>query len=224
MATRALALALLIGGMVLGGGRDLAAQTVGPSQLFLPHISAGGCADYHETFDQPGRWFTGERDGLLAELDGGEYRLRIDRPGHVWLVGAPDCHRFDHEAAVDVRWAGEPGNFYGLLFAIEGELDQAHMLAVDGDAGVWLVLASRPEGLEFVVEPTYHEAIRPGGETNRLSAARHNGRVVLTINGVVVDDIADPSPGRPVTAGLVAATTTGNAPADARFDNLSITN
>jgi hypothetical protein len=193
-----------------------------PIRLFLPHVSGGnGCGDFHDDFTESGSWFTGERDGLLAEVSEGEYRLLVTEPGFVWLVGAPGCRRSDDSAAVDARWVGRPGNFYGLLLAADGRLDRALILAVNSDARVWLLLRVGANGMETLSGPTHHDAIRPGNAANRLAMARRDGRLRLSVNGAVVGEVADPLANIPVVAGVVAASYTAHAPADARFDNFS---
>lgn len=193
-----------------------------PSRLFLPHVAGGSaCSDFHDDFSTAGSWFTGERDGLLAEVREGEYRLLVTQPGFVWLVGAPSCDRINDSAAVDARWVGQAGNFYGLLYAADGRLDRALILAVNSDARVWLLFRVGANGLETISGPTHHEAIRPGQAANRLAMARRSGRLQLSVNGAAVGDVADPLAGTPVVAGLVAASYTAHAPADARFDNFS---
>ena len=191
------------------------------ARLFIPHISRDYCGAFFDDFSDATGWFTGQREGLLAELSGGEYRLLVIEPGHVWMVGAPDCARRTDRAEVDARWVGRPGNFYGLLFDIDGPLDQSYLLAVSSEAGVWLVFRLTPTSMTTVIEPAAHDAIRPGGETNRLAVARNNGRLLFAINGVTVGELADNAPGRPVAAGLVAASLVTYAPADARFDNFA---
>jgi hypothetical protein len=199
-----------------------AMHRAGGNQLFMPLVSGGrACAAFTDDFSTSTGWFTGERDGLLAELLEGEYRLLVERPGHVWLVGAPDCPRQDNQAAVDARWSGRPGNFYGLLFSLDGRLDRAYILAVNSEARVWLVFRVHEDGLETVAGPSSHSAIRLGSQTNRLAVARTGDRVVLLINDVAVGELDDPLPGTPVIAGLAAATYTIHAPADARFDNFT---
>ncbi len=194
-----------------------------PARLFLPHISSGGgsdsCGDFHDDFSAANGWFTGERDGLLAELREGEYRLLVTRPGFVWIVGAPGCARVDDRAAVDARWGGPPGNFYGLLLTADGRLDRALMLAVNSEARVWLLFRVSETGLTTLSGPTFHEAIRPGNATNRLAMTRGGGRIVLSVNGAAVGDVADPLASEAVTGGLVAASYSAHAPADARFDD-----
>ena len=190
-------------------------------RLFLPHVAGGNaCSDFHDDFSRPGSWYTGEREGLLAEVRDGEYRLLVTQPGFVWLVGAPSCDRSDDNAAVDARWVGRPGNFYGLLYAADGRLDRALILAVNSDARVWLLFRVGTDGLETLSGPTPNDAIRPGNAVNRLAMARRGGRLLLSVNGAAVGEMADPLAGA-VVAGLVAASTTSHAPADARFDNFS---
>jgi hypothetical protein len=207
----------------MAAARPAAANPAAPlPRLFLPHVAGGnGCGDFHDDFSAAGSWFTGERDGLLAEVRDGEYRLLVTQPGFVWLVGAPGCGRIDDSAAVDARWVGRPGNFYGLLLAADGRLDRALILAVNSDARVWLLFRVGAGGLETLSGPTYHEAIRPGHAVNRLAMARRDGRLLLSVNDATVGEAADPLGGAVVVAGLVAASTTGHAPADARFDNFS---
>ena len=192
------------------------------TRLFLPHVAGGSaCSNFHDDFSAAGSWFTGERDGLLAEVRDGEYRLLVTQPGFVWLVGAPSCHRVNDSAAVDARWVGQAGNFYGLLYAADGRLDRALILAVNSDARVWLLFRVGADGLETLSGPTHHDAIRPGQAVNRLAMARRDGRLLLLVNGAAVGDVADLLAGTPAVAGLVAASYTAHAPADARFDNFS---
>jgi hypothetical protein len=218
-----LVLVLILALPALAAARPAAELPPAPAgRLFLPHVAGGsGCGDFYDDFSANSGWFTGERDGLLAEVRDGEYRLLVTRPGFVWLVGAPGCTRIDNSAAVDARWAGRPGNFYGLLYAADGRLDRALLLAVNSDARVWLLFRVHAGGLETLSGPTPHDAIRPGNAVNRLALARSGGRVVLSVNGATVGEIADPLPGEAVAAGLVAASYTAHAPADARFDNIS---
>ena len=216
--------ALLALAVVAAAGRHPAsAEPLPPARIFIPHIAGGYCGNFFDNFDNPTGWYEGEQDGLLAERTGGEYRLLVTRPALTWFVGAPDCERVDAAAAVDARWAGEPGNFYGLLFAITGRLDRSYLLAVNSDARAWMLFAVTDKGMETVVAPTSSDAVRPGGEVNRLAAEHRGGRVVLSINGVVVGEAADIAPGVPLGAGVAAASYTFRAPADARFDNFSHT-
>ena len=94
------------------------------------------------------------------------------------------------------------------LYAADGRLDRALILAVNSDARVWLLFRVGANGLETISGPTYHEAIHPGQAANRLAMARRSGRLQLSVNGAAVGDVADPLAGTPVVAGLVAASYT----------------
>lgn len=103
---------------------------------YLPHVAAGECPLFIDTFDADHAWFTGQSDSLTAELVGGEYRLAFAGQGAVWLIPAPGCAREHYRAAVDARWAGAPGNFIGLLFGIDDEAERAYLFAVNTDRRV----------------------------------------------------------------------------------------
>jgi len=222
MRTTILALALAVAGFVLAG-LDAAPQPAADSRIFVPYVSHTYCGRFFDDFDDPATgWFTGEGGGLLAAYADGEYRLRAEDAGTVWFMPAPEeaCDRAEYRAAVNARWAGPPGNFYGLLFDAGSDAGQGYVLAVNTDARVWLVLAARGETLDIVMGPTGHDAIRPGGEVNELMVERRGERVALSINGAAVGELRAPSPG-PVMAGLVVASYTDRPGAEARFDAFS---
>lgn len=207
--------------LIVATGHAATPDAEAGSRVFVPLAAGAACGPFRDGFDGPTGWYTGERDGLLAELTGGEYRLLITQPGAVWFVGAPDCERLASTAAVDARWASQPGNFYGLLFGTAGRLDRSYLLAVNTDSRVWLVFEISDKGMELVTPPTASDAVRPAGEVNRLAASRQGERIILSVNGVAVGELPDPAPGEPFGAGLAAATYTFRAPADVRFDNFN---
>ncbi len=207
---------LVLGGVALVAGRSAAAPPPPSTRIFLPHVIGDHCGDFYDEFTAPTGWFIGQRDGLLAELRGGEYRLNVTQPGLIWLVGAPDCPRVANHAAVSARWAGTSGNFYGLLFGQNGRIDNTYILAVNSDVGVWLLLRLDGGTLQTVIGPTSSDAIEEA--TNRLAITRGGGRILFSINDSTVGQMADTQPDAPYIVGLVAASYTDHAPADARFD------
>lgn len=197
-----------------------AAQTIPTGIIYFPHVAGELCGPFLDPFDGPSTaWFTGQSAGLRAELVGGEYRLLIDGPGTVGFIDAPTCKRVSYRAAVDVRWAGPTGNFYGLVFDINDALGRSYLFAANTDARVWLVFEVRDDSLDTVIAPTAHDAIRPGGEVNRLAAERAGGAIILSINGTPVGELPDGLSAVPVLAGIAAASYTTQSTADARFDN-----
>lgn len=210
---------VILGAAVLGIGRRAAAAPPVPSTIFIPHVLSDHCGDFFDDFSDATGWFEGQRDGLLAELRDGEYRLSVTQPGLVWLVGAPDCARVNNQMAVTARWAGAPGNFYGLLFGENGRAGQAYLLAVNSDARAWLLLRLGGGSLAVVSGPTHDDVIAEGRARNRLAITRDSGRILLAINDKTVGQLPDPDADAPFIAGLVVASYTDSAPADARFDD-----
>jgi len=186
---------------------------------YLPHVSAGECPLFIDTFDNDNGWFTGQSDGLTAELLGGEYRLAFAGHGAVWLIPAPGCAREEYRAAVDARWAGAPGNFIGLLFGVDDARRRAYLFAVNTDRRVWLLFEVGPDSLVTLIPPTAADAVLPGAAANRLMAERRGDVITLSVNDVVVGQVPEPAPAAPVLAGVAAAAYTTQAAADARFDN-----
>lgn len=186
---------------------------------YLPHVAAGECPPFFDTFDADQGWFLGQSGGLAAELVGGEYRLAFTGNGAVWLMPGPGCARENYRAAVDARWAGAPGNFIGLLFGIDDTRERAYLFAVNTDQRVWLLFEAGPQSLVTLIPPTAADAVLPGWAANRLQAERRGDIITLSVNGVVVGQLPDPAPAAPVLAGVAAAAYTTQAAADARFDN-----
>jgi hypothetical protein len=190
------------------------------AHLFIPHAAGSSCDEFLDTFDAPAPgWFVGQQNGLLAEVIGGEYRMLVSGGGVVWMVPAPVCAHTNYRAAVDARWAGPTGNFYGLAFGLDDVAHRVYLFAVNTDSRVWLVFEVNNGALNTVIDATSSAAILPAGGVNRLSAERSGGTIVLAINEEIVGEMPVAQPGNPVTAGLVAASYVSQSTVDARFDN-----
>lgn len=201
-----------------------AADTYPAAYIYFPHIAHEFCGPYLDPFDTSAAgWFTGETGGLRAEITGGEYRLTFTGRGSVWFVPGPVCARAAYRAAVDARWVGRPGNFIGLLFAIDDPAERAYLFAVNTDERLWLVFELRGDDLETVIAPTGHDAVLPGNARNRLAAERSADTIVLSVNGTPVGELRGDQAGDPVLAGVAAASYTNQSAADARFDNFLYT-
>lgn len=221
MNPRALVLAVAFAVALVGAAQPARPAPAADYTVFhyLPHVAAGECPLFLDTFDADHGWFLGQSGGLTAELLGGEYRLAFTGQGAVWLMPAPGCARVDYRAAVDARWAGTPGNFIGLLFGIDDAAERAYLFAVNTDRRVWLLFEVGPESLVSLIPPTAADAVLPGESVNRLMAERRGDTITLSVNGVAVGQLPAPAPAAPVLAGVAAAAYTTQAAADARFDN-----
>jgi hypothetical protein len=190
------------------------------TQTFISYAAGSPCDEFLETYDAPAPgWFLGQQNGLLTEVAGGEYRMLVSDGGVVWMVPAPVCAHVNYRAAVDVRWAGPTGNFYGLVFGLDDVAHRAFLFAVNTDERVWLIFEVSDGALNTIVGATASDAILPGGAANRLSAERRGNTIVLAINNTPVGEMQVVQPGNPVTAGLVVASHVSQSTVDARFDN-----
>jgi hypothetical protein len=188
--------------------------------FYLPHMAGENCGPTIDTFDNPeSGWFTGRPDSLIAEYHDGEYRVVVTEPMTVWMFVAPGCPRQNYRAEIDARWVGTPGNFYALLFNVDNSVDGAYLFAINADNRVWLVMQVQGGDLNFIIPETGHDAILPGGQTNRLSVERVVDVIYLSVNDTPVGEMLMGQPGPPVAAGVAVGTYVGVAPADARFDN-----
>lgn len=225
MKLRASFIAISIGiGILVGSlaGRSvrLAADESTQVYQFFPLIAANYCSSFYDTFSDPtSDWFTGTIGSLQAAITGGEYQLNFTGGGSVWLMPGPMCARTSYRAAVDARWRGSTGNFIGLLFELDEEDNDGYLFAINTDDRIWFVFEIEGNNLETTIAPVGNDAILPGTAVNRLAVERTGNTIVFSINGTPVGEFLDNSPGRPVVAGVAAASYTTQASASARFDN-----
>lgn len=198
----------------------LAADDSSQFHQYFPFIAGNYCSSFYDTFsDLASDWFTGTIGSLQAEIIDGEYQLNFTGGGSVWLMPGPMCARTSYRAAVDARWRGSAGNFIGLLFELDEEDNDGYLFAINTDDRVWFVFTIEGNNLETTIAPVGNVAILPGTAVNRLAVERTGNTIAFSINGTQVGELMDNSPGRPVVAGVAAASYTTQASASARFDN-----
>lgn len=225
MKLRASFLAIIISfgillGSIAGRSTRLAADESPHVYQYFPLIAANYCSSFYDTFgDSTSDWFTGTIDSLDAEISDGEYQLNFTGGGSVWLIPGPMCARTNYRAVVDARWRGSPGNFIGLLFELDEEDNDGYLFAINTDERIWFVFEIKGNNLETTIAPVGNDAILSGTAVNRLSVERLDNTIFFSINGTTVGELRDDSTGRPVIAGVAAASYTTQASASARFDN-----
>lgn len=199
---------------------SLVAANEQTNQLYLPTITQNFCGSFFDVFDDSNTgWITGQFGDLQAQVDDGEYILKFTGAGMVWLVPGPVCEHSAYRAAVDVRWVGDTGNFAGLLFNLDDDAPNGYLFAINTDDRVWLVFEVAGGSLQTVISPVANDAILSGNAVNHLAVERANQTILLTVNGTPVGELRDDQPGRPVIAGVAAASYTTQERAEARFDN-----
>ena len=81
--------------------------------------------------DSDSGWYSGEDNYVRAEYLEDEYRILGKRPGYIYLFSAPGCEREYYKVEVDVRWAPDRGDAYGLLMGIQPEFEEYYFFLVD---------------------------------------------------------------------------------------------
>lgn len=225
MKLRALAFILIItctalGSFYLTPYKSASADDTPSIGLYLPIIVTNPCSPFFDSFDDPAtEWFTGTAGALRAEVTGGEYKLGLSGGGSVGLVPGPMCALSSYQVAVDARWAGQPGNFIGLLVELDEANRTAYLFAVNTDSQVWIVFKVRGDSLDTVIDPIKNDAVLPGGSVNRLTVESRDTTLYFSVNDTPVGELRSGASGMPVLAGVAAASYTTQSAVDARFDN-----
>lgn len=213
---------LTVGIIAISPLSSSAAKSSESTRIYLPSIANKFCGPYFDPFDDPGSgWITGPFGDLRAEVREGEYGLMFTGRGMVWLVPGPVCEHTAYRAAVDVRWINATGNFAGLLFNLDDTTRNGYLFAINTDERVWLVFEVVGDSLGTMLSPVGNDAILPGTAVNRLAVERVDQSMILSVNGTPVGELRDSQHGRPVIAGVAAASYTTQDQAEVRFDNFA---
>jgi hypothetical protein len=192
-------------------------------RVYLPVVYRGYCPDFFDTFEDPGSgWEIWDDDYVRSEYVNGEYRILTKRSGYIYLFGAPACSRADYDVAVDARWAGAPGNSYGLLFGLRGDYTHFYVFDINTDYGMFRLYRRTPEGFAAIVPPTASSSIHRGTASNHLAVRRRGSQITLWVNGIQLGTWYDGTVTGPTWTGVMASPYSDVPSADARFDNFSV--
>lgn len=183
------------------------------------------CPGYYDDFSNPDSgWLISEDETAKWEYLDGEYRiLSKDDYYEFYYATPPTCDRRNYSLEVDMRWVGEPGLSYGILFGIVGDLDQYYIFDVNTeyqDFGLWYF-----DGNDYVsILPfTVSEYINYGNAPNHLKVTKNNSQISLGINGFSVGIWTDNYISGKTYTAIISSPYDGSPASDARFDNFSIT-
>jgi hypothetical protein len=216
-ATRSVAIPA--GGVVI---EDLALKPT-QARTYLPCVFRDYCADFFDDFSDPSSgWFIGEDPFVRSEYLNGEYRVLSKSDQYYYVYGAPTCDRENYVVEVEARWAGTPGESYGIVFGITGDYDQYYDFEINTDYreyGLW-----RFDGNDWhtIVPITFSWAINGGTATNRLKVTRIGDQIRLEVNGVPLGTWIDGNITGISGVGIASSPYEGEPVSDARFDNFSV--
>lgn len=216
-------------------------HTVDLRRIHLPLLLQNHflCTDFFDDFSDPSSgWYTGEDSEGKFEYVNGEYSVLVKPENYYWLLGAPACDQLSYTAEVDVRWAGNTGASYGLIFAIQGDFEKLYSFEVNSDYQEW-ILYSYESGTWIDQFYSSSPAIHPGWETNHLKIyyvvdailpvqsgiVLAQDKVVLEVNGTIVQEVYVTSVGsdNKTGSGLIVGSYSDLEEAEARFDNFAMT-
>jgi hypothetical protein len=203
-------------------------NVVGEDQLemYLPVNLHNFCYDFFDDFSNPSSGWTIRDDEYAKEeyLDG-EYRVLIkDAVNSRYRVWPPQyCYREYYSVEFDIRWVGEPGESYGILF------DKVAPTYPDGY--LFLVGTTGTPGYSFEQNgyPTREiysspsSAINSGSGSNHLKVTRFGNQVTLEINGIVLGTWIIPDPVDRKETYIYIEPRTEHSTFEVRIDNFSIT-
>jgi hypothetical protein len=168
-------------------------------------------------------WPVTDERYVSAGYDNGEYVVRTRRLGYVYLFAAPTCSREQYFVDVDVRWVGDPGNSYGIIFGIKGNFEQYYLLEVNSELKQYRLLYRGPGGWSQLLPPLQTNSINSGGASNHLAVRRFDDSVRFVINGTTLYSWSDPNLSGSTRAGIMSWPDSHTLWSEARFDNFSIT-
>lgn len=194
--------------------------------VFLPINFKDYCPglDYFmDDFSNPASgWLVDDNDFVRSAYINDEYQVYTKQSGYFFLFRAPTCERENFVVEVDVRWEGETGNSYGLLFGITEGFQQYYLFDINSDYQMYRLLRRDPGGFTQLVPPTMSSAIHPGANSNHLAVTRNGGAITLAINGSTLGTWYDYGIVGKTDVGLVTSAYNSDPTSDARFDNFQV--
>jgi len=213
--------------VVQADNHPIAASQVDPvtSVQYLPILfKPVSCSNFFDDFSNPASgWFVGEDSTLLAEYQGGEYRVVDKKTNSSSIIDAPTCKRQDYIVEVEAHWAGVMGVTYGLMLGTTESPRRFYTFEVNAASQDFNVYSYGPGGWELIV--TQHStAILAGAATNHLRVTHQGDVFTPWINGSEFDPWVDTTKLGEKGLGLIIISNPDEVNTEAHFDNFSVTN
>jgi len=165
-------------------------------------------------------WTIGSREGRRLGYRDGEYRMIVVLPQRLALaLPRQEYDLADLTIEVDARRvAGPVKNLYGV--AVRRHTEQDFYAFVISSEGQFSVRISRKSSMSSLVDWTPSDAIRPGGEVNRLRVECQGPRLRFYANDKLLTEVED-SALRSGSVALLAGTADAGG-VEIGFDNLVV--
>lgn len=179
------------------------------------------CGQFLDNFDNPNsRWPILDNSTATAEYLDGEYRVLVKKSGNILAVLDPTCGRKYYKVEAQMRWAGNSGTAYGIIFGVKGNFEQFYAFLVNSDYQEFSVYRYDYDVGWTALRIWYKTIhINQGKAINRLKIVKEDRAFGLYLNDAYHFSISDsylPAAGETM-AGLIVMSYLDLDNADARF-------
>ena len=103
---------------------------------FAACTSLGG--PYEESFDDAGKWGTGEDLEASGEVTGGRYEFLVKADlGLFWATAGEQLSDGVYQVEA-TQLDGPLDNGYGLMFRVDADTNSLYLFEVSGDGSIWI--------------------------------------------------------------------------------------
>lgn len=209
--------------LVLVVAADGAVKAFDQESVYLPVTFRSYCPDFFDDFSDPASgWYVGEDKYAKWEYLNGEYRILSKDDGYYYYSDSATCARENYSVEVDARWAGDPGNSYGILIGNNQDFDRLYSFEVNTDFLDFSLFYWDGSSWHTIVPWTVSPYINPGMAANHLKVTRNGIQIALEVNGNVLGTWADGNISGPTFTTMMSDPYVNYPTSDARFDNFAV--
>lgn len=169
-----------------------------PGQVSGPQPCNEDGALFQDDFsdDRDCGWILYNSQGVTSEIGGGKLRIENSLSGQISWVNA-DRNFDDVIITTQARQAGGPDdNAYGVICRYQSDSDfYVFLISGDGYYAIGKYQTGAPQ-IEYVTgegQYLYSDAINQGAATNEIKASCVGNVLTLSVNGILLDSVTDPT-------------------------------
>ncbi len=190
---------------------------------FAACTSLGG--PYEESFDDAGKWGTGEDLEASGEVTGGRYEFLVKADlGLFWATAGEQLSDGVYQVEA-TQLDGPLDNGYGLMFRVDADTNSFYLFEVSGDGYIWIgVCQESCEDEQPLIADGWFasEAVNQGLNAGNVLRARvEDGNMIFFVNDQEVGRVTDNTLSRGDIGIMVE--TLGQGGVLVAFDNFTVT-
>ena len=193
--------------------------------VVLALSACGGEQAYEETFDELGKWRTGNDADAVGQVVDGAYNMSVDADDvTIWTTAGESFADGIYQVEA-TQVDGPDNNGYGMVFRLDDSKDDFYIFKISGDGYVWI---GRYHSGGAEAEPLVGEwwfespAVNRGvNQTNVLKVNAEGGNMIFFVNNQEVGRVTDNNFASGDIGLLVE--TLGQGGVQIQFDNFTVT-